>query len=126
MKSSVQRVLVLDDDKLFCKAIAAVGRKLGVAVIYATSAKQIEILRHLNFDAIILDCDLEEVSGIELAKVVRSIADRDIPVVLTSFVERGETMAEPWPHVVRGFVPKSEGYQAILDAAVMAGQFKSA
>lgn len=126
MKPSVHRILVLDDDRLFCKAIAAVGRRLGVAVIYATSMDQIEILRHLSFDAIVMDCDLEEGSGIELAKEVRAIADRDIPVVLTSYVDRGETIANPWPRSVRGFVPKSQGYQAILDAAVAARHFKMA
>lgn len=124
MKPSVHRVLVVDDDRVFCKAIAAVGRKLGIAVIFATTAKQVEIVRYLSFDAVIVDCDLHETSGIQLAGELRSLTEQKIPVLLTSHVDRGETIANRWPRTVKGFIPKSDGYQALLDAAVAARHFK--
>lgn len=109
------RVLVVDDDPLFCRTMARVGDKLGIEVRTCNTLTSLAALkRNERFDAAIVDYFFGELKGPQLSY----LWDSHTPVVLTSSSERSRIQTEGWPRNIQYFVPKSRGPEVILRSAL--------
>ncbi|HEY4013416.1 MAG TPA: sigma-54 dependent transcriptional regulator [Polyangiaceae bacterium] len=80
------RLLVVDDDVTLCETLAIGLRKRGWEVTWkASAAEAVDLLSSQDFDVVVTDLHMRQVSGIELCE--RIVANRpDVPViVLTAF-----------------------------------------
>jgi CheY-like chemotaxis protein len=112
----IPRILIVDDDPVFCRLMAAIGEKMGVQVEYRGSLKELyKALPKLKFDAAIVDYDLGCVTGVQLSRYLEKVS-RGKPLILVSNykdIPRGG-----WSNSVRAFVGKGSGEVAILRQAL--------
>ena len=81
-----ERILVVDDDEFVLDAHAALIRHLGLSP--QTSSRPLETLDALEagqFDVVITDLRMPEISGVEFARRVRTICPRARIFLLTAF-----------------------------------------
>jgi len=113
---AVPRILIVDDDPIFCRLMAAIGEDMGVVVEYRSSLKELyKALPKLNFDAAIVDYDLGFVTGVQLSRYLERVP-RGKPLILVSSyknIPRGG-----WSNSVRAFVGKASGEATILRQAL--------
>lgn len=78
------RILIVDDSRLFLDAARGALEQDGVAVVgvASTSAEAVALARELRPDGILVDVDLGEESGLDLASELASV--QAAPVVLIS------------------------------------------
>lgn len=78
-------VLVVDDDKLICEGLRALLEK-HVTVFTANNGKEaLELLKQRDFDIILSDVEMPEMSGVEMCEVIRqSVAFKHIPILFLS------------------------------------------
>ena len=113
---STQRILVVDDDPLFCRIMASLGEKMGITVEHRSSLRELyRVLPDLKFDVAIVDYDLGKITGVQLSQHIERVA-KGKPVVLVSNYSNIPT--DGWSPNVRLFVSKREGEQDILRKAV--------
>jgi CheY-like chemotaxis protein len=113
---AVPRILIVDDDPIFCRLMAAIGEDMGGVVEYRSSLKELyKALPKLNFDAAIVDYDLGCVTGVQLSRYLERVS-RGKPLILVSSyknIPRGG-----WSNSVRAFVGKASGEATILRQAL--------
>jgi DNA-binding NtrC family response regulator len=81
---SAIRLLVIDDETVFVEVLAKRLSRRGVRVEKAFSGRQgIQMLRHRDYDAVLLDLKMVDMDGLEVLKVIK-IIDPDLPVILLS------------------------------------------
>lgn len=110
------RILIVDDDPIFCRLMAAVGEEMGVIVEYRTSLKELyRVLPKLNFDAAIVDYDLGCVTGVQLSRYLEMVSLGKPLILVSSYkdIPRGG-----WSNSVRAFVGKATGEATILRQAL--------
>lgn len=111
------RILLVDDDPIFGSVMTAVATALGFDVRYAAEADGV-LRGHdaLGCDVLIVDYDLGELSGVELAE--RLCNDLDgAPIILVSSTARSPDRDGAWPPCIAGFALKSDGVARILAQA---------
>jgi DNA-binding NtrC family response regulator len=114
-----KKILLIDDDPTFCFFMQTVAKKHGIKLdtyhqlVDATYGKT----RIQDFDALILDYDLGDMTGVEVAEYVDYFMG-GVPVLLISSNHRRARPLDPWPSSVIGFVHKNEGYENIFDAVL--------
>jgi len=95
------------------------GSHSHISVTFCRSLSELESLKRWKFDAAILDYDLGDSSGLELAIKLGSYLG-NAPIILVSQTQRVETPISQWPSTVKGFLHKSVGHHALLDAVLAA------
>ena len=108
------RVLLLDDDPIFCKLIKKVAQRNGIPL--AICSRLADFGRepeHRDFDVAVIDYYLEDLKG---PQIVWLLDER--PVVMVSRNENCVNEKKEWPESIKKFVAKRRGPQAILDAAL--------
>lgn len=111
------RILIIDDDPIFCRIMAAIGDKVGVIVEFRASLRELyRALPNLSFDAAIVDYDLGRVTGVQISQHLQRIYGGK-PVVLVSNYKN--IPLEGWSPSVRRFVSKGSGEQEILRQALL-------
>lgn len=108
------RILLLDDDVLFCRLMTKLGAKRNIPVIACQNVQTFrELARWAPHDVVILDYYLEgEETGTDIA--------RELPresVIMISGNEAPLAATRTWPKSIKASLPKSKGIQAILEAA---------
>lgn len=109
------RVLLVDDDVCFGKTMRRTARKQGIAFTYCKNLSS--FLKKLDdqFDIIMIDIHLDNVSGIELADYVRRGKHADLPIV---FVSQSYASPDAFANMRQvHFMHKSLGPQVMLDTA---------
>ncbi len=84
--SSSARILVVDDEQSMCNFMEIMLTKVGYRVETTESAPDaVERLRRENFDLVIADLNMPEMSGIEVLREIRSFkAEQDL-IVMTAY-----------------------------------------
>lgn len=81
---SAPRVLVVDDELLQRKiALQQLGQLDFVGEAAATAAEALEILKARDFDVLLLDVQMDEVSGLDLLPLIKKLEDAPEVIMLT-------------------------------------------
>lgn len=79
------RVLIVDDEPICRKMTTLLLEDLGFKVDAAESGKQALSMLDNKYDAVFLDIDMPDLSGIEVCKIMRSkMGFKDIPIFVLS------------------------------------------
>jgi DNA-binding response OmpR family regulator len=114
------RVVLVDDDPVFCKAVKRCAKKLNVDVTVCKNLSEFtKSTRESTFDVAVLDYFLGELTAFQLAHLL----DGNVPVVLISNTEARRVSGDAWPAEVRSFVHKSRGVNAILAEAMLTARW---
>lgn len=117
------RLLVIDDDPIFQTLMKKLGEKQHISVTTCSSLRELDTIAAPRlFDAAIIDYYLD---GVEEDLRGTSIAGwmGATPVILVS--NRDNQCIEDnviWPTTVRKFLSKTQGAEAILEAALQIGR----
>lgn len=111
------RILVVDDDPLAGELTAAVLDDAGYATTLAEGGRSaLEILkRDSDFDAVVSDMNMPDISGIELLKSLRALQCK-VPFILLS-AENSDLLSKQEPEL-SGCVAKDFNLEQSLPAAV--------
>lgn len=109
MDSALFSVLLVDDDPELLKVFELLAqRSTEMKLFTAASAKDaLRALQDHPFDAIILDYDMPEISGIQLLKILRSHGDTT-PVIMFTGVGREHTAIEALNSGANFYLKKNE------------------
>lgn len=100
------KVLLVDDDAAVSLALTALLEDMGWDVCAVENAAlALATLREFAPDAILLDVDLPDASGMELLRQIRD-AGAFVPVIMISGVETPERVAEALRSGAQRFVQK--------------------
>jgi DNA-binding NarL/FixJ family response regulator len=103
-------VLIVDDHPSFRASARRMLEASGYAVVgeAADGAAAIAAVGALSPDLVLLDVQLPDLSGFEVAERLAGLGDGRPEVVLTSSRDRAEYGGEVEDSPVRGFIPKAE------------------
>ncbi|MBI5695088.1 MAG: response regulator, partial [Nitrospirae bacterium] len=77
-----ERILVVDDEKSICDALAHVLKKAGYTVTTAFSGVEgIKLIESMGFDLVISDIKMEGVSGLDVLRRSLEVSP-DMPVIM--------------------------------------------
>lgn len=111
------KLVIFDDDVCFGALITAKARAEGFDPRFFTSLVDMgSFARIKDFDVAIVDFYLGTIRGDEIAEYVDTFFDQ-VPVIMVSSEDMGDTKISRWPASVRRFVPKSAGPGRIIQAA---------
>jgi DNA-binding NtrC family response regulator len=80
------RILVIDDEDSMCNFMEIMLAKEGYEVDATTSGKDgVDLVRNSNFDLVIADLNMPEMTGIEVLKEIRSFKSEQEFIVMTAF-----------------------------------------
>lgn len=116
------RILIVDDSRHFLDAARGALEQNGVTVVgvASTSADALRLARELDPDAILVDVDLGDESGLDLA---RQFASADAPpVLLISAYPESELADLIATSSAIGFVSKSELSAGLVSSLIAAGR----
>jgi two-component system OmpR family response regulator len=84
------RVLVVDDEPLLCRMVSVMLKRVGYEVRTATSGTEaLAILQEYNPDLITLDVMMPDMSGLDVARRLRSAAETNtIPIIFVTALDR--------------------------------------
>jgi two-component SAPR family response regulator len=107
-------LLIIDDDPVFCRIVSKLCKLDGIAASFRTNLKDLDSIDLAQFSGAIIDINLGLASGVEVADYIQSIVP-DMPLLMVS--------TSRYSAKIRGsdglpFIHKSEGPQAIIDAAL--------
>ena len=76
------KILLVDDERGFVDVISKRMSKRNIDVTKAYSGKEaLQALRKTDFDAVVLDLKMEDMDGIEVLKIFKTIVP-DLPVIM--------------------------------------------
>ena len=120
-KTSSPKILLVDDDPMFCKAVQRKAKKLQLDLTICKTLGDITKLPSKpEFDVAVLDYFFgEELTAFQISHLF----SREVPVVLVSNTEGRKLSGDSWPSEIRTFVHKSAGIDAILAEAFLAAHW---
>lgn len=121
VQEKVPKILLVDDDPLFCKAVQKEAGKMHLDLTVCTSMGDLaQLSRRKSYDVAVLDYFFGDgITGIQISHL---LAD-DTPIVLVSNTEGRKLVGERWPEEIRTFLPKTVGTHAILAEALLAAHW---
>jgi DNA-binding NarL/FixJ family response regulator len=124
MKSGPQprtlRILIVDDSRHFLDAARGALEQDGITVVgvASTSADALELARQLRPDGILVDIDLGDESGLDLARMLASVDAG--PVVLISAYPESEVVDLIAASPAIGFVSKAQLSASVIGTLIAA------
>ena len=102
------RILIVDDSRHFLNAARGALEQDGITVVgvASTSAEALQLARELRLDGILIDVDLGDESGLDLARAFAAI--EAVPVVLISAYPESELADLIAASPAVGFMSKSD------------------
>jgi two-component system nitrate/nitrite response regulator NarL len=121
-RETALRILIVDDSRHFLNAARGVLEQDGISVVgvASTSAEALQLARELRPDGILVDVDLGDESGLDLAREFAS--SEDMPVVLISAYPESELddLIAASPAV--GFLSKAELSASRVSSLIATGR----
>jgi len=121
----VTRVLVVDDDRAMCEALAAELAAHGLEVVFRTKATEaLELVLREEFDVVMTDLNMPVVSGIDLCQRIAQNR-RDVPVIVVTAFGSLDTAVATIRAGAFDFLPKPFDVDDIVVAVERAVRDKS-
>jgi FixJ family two-component response regulator len=109
-------VAVVDDDESIRRSLARLLRTAGIqSVTYASAEAFLADDKHPRFDCLVLDIQLEGMSGLELSRRLLAVND-GTPVVFITAHDNPAVRAEAEASGCAGFFQKTEPGALVLEA----------
>jgi len=100
------KILVIDDEDSMCNFMEIMLAKEGYSVDTANSGKDgVELLRENNYDLVIADLNMPEMTGIDVLKQVRSFKQDQDLIVMTAYASV-DTAIEAMKHGAVDYITK--------------------
>lgn len=110
------RMVLIDDDPSYTTILKRMAESEGLQLDAFHSLSELGFVSMLkNYDVAIIDYELEEMNGVEIAEYMNNLLV-GMPMVLISATDRTEEMNH-CPGCVRVFVNKSDGFEKVISAA---------
>jgi len=108
--TTAKRLLVYDDDDLYCRILERIGKKIGIKVVACSELEQFCAQANENqFDVVLIDYYLGHFIGPDLIKTIENK-----PAYLMSSSQEFIDKPQWWGQGVSGFLWKSLPPQTIL------------
>jgi FixJ family two-component response regulator len=109
-------VAVVDDDESTCRSFGRLLRAAGFQPISYPSAEAfLDDTRRPRFDCLVLDIQLEGISGLKLSQALAAVNDTT-PVVLVTAHDDPEVRAEAEVSGCAGYFRKTDPGQLVIEA----------
>jgi FixJ family two-component response regulator len=109
-------VAVVDDDESVCRSFSRLLRIAGFqAVTYASAEALLEDAKRPRFDCLVLDIQLEGMSGLELSRRLLAVRD-STPVIFITAFDEPEVRAQAMSCGCAGYFRKTESAELVLEA----------
>jgi DNA-binding NarL/FixJ family response regulator len=110
-------VALVDDSPLVLEMAKAALEEAGFSVLGASTIVELELLLvRAKPDLFVIDVDMPEISGDDVATVLRMVRGIDAPIWLFSDLPETELSARAREAKVQGFVSKRAGVAKLVDA----------
>lgn len=110
------RMVLIDDDPSYTSILKRKAEVAGIELDAFHSLADLGFVALLrNYDVAIIDYELEEMNGVEIAEYMSKLLD-GMPMVLISATDRSAEMSH-CPGNIRVFVNKSDGFDKVITAA---------
>jgi DNA-binding response OmpR family regulator len=116
-------VLLVDDDAVFGRILSRVAEQSRTRLTCCRSLDELGEKDWHDFDAAIVDFDLGTATGLEVIRQMEKFGS--LPIILVSHGREVDIPISLWPHSIKGFIHKSLGPFAIMEAAVAAYTYRS-
>jgi CheY-like chemotaxis protein len=112
-------LLLIDDDEAFCLLVQATARARGLPFTFCAALEELPSLGALgDYDLVIVDYNLEALTGIEIAEYVDAFFAGALPLMMVSSENLENGSSQRWPASIRKFVNKAFGPFAIVQRAL--------
>jgi DNA-binding NarL/FixJ family response regulator len=114
------RCVIIDDNASFLKASRALLEAQGVAIVglAATAAEGISCATQVDHDVVLIDIDLGEENGLELARTLHGTSDANIILISTHPEDEFAELIAESPAL--GFLPKADLSKRAIEEILMA------
>ena len=117
--STKKKYILIDDDPIYQSIMTRVAQQKGIDLdVYESLLALGSIGLLAKYDAVIVDYDLGQINGIEIAEYLSALFG-DIPMILVSEKQR-DPRSHPWPNCIKQFINKSLGYEYVINQAIEA------
>jgi FixJ family two-component response regulator len=108
-------VAVVDDDESVCRAFSRLLRAAGFQpVSYASAEALLEDTKRPKFDCLLLDIQLEGMSGPELSQRLAAVKD-SVPVVFITAYDDPEVRSQAMAVGCAGYFRKTDSWEEVLE-----------
>ncbi|MEZ4743768.1 MAG: response regulator [Bdellovibrionota bacterium] len=113
-----KKMVLIDDDPIYRAIMLRAAKNEGIVLHAYDSLLSISITSNMeDYDAVIIDYDLGELTGVDIASYLSSVFG-DIPMVLvSSSLREQKDGGKKWPKHIKKFALKTEGYSPVLAMA---------
>ena len=109
-------VAVVDDDESVCRSLSRLLRTAGFQpVTYASAEALLEDAKRPRFDCLVLDIQLEGMSGLELSRRLSAVRD-STPVVFITAHDEPEVRTQALACGCASYLRKTDPGEQVLDA----------
>jgi FixJ family two-component response regulator len=109
-------VAVVDDDESVCRSFTRLLRAAGFqAITYSSAEAFLQDIKRPRFDCLVLDIELEGMSGVELCRRLAAVRD-PAPVIFLTAHDEPEVRTEALACGCAGFFRKNEPGQVVIEA----------
>jgi DNA-binding response OmpR family regulator len=108
-------VLIMDDSEIVLETVRATLEAGGASVHSAMNLAEMETqLRTCRPDVVVLDVQMPEMFGDDLASVLRHVRSMSVPILLFSDMDEAALAKRVRDAAIEGYVAKKDGVGALL------------
>ncbi len=113
-RSSRHRILMMDDSPLFLEMAREALEGAGFTVLCAQNLEELERRTAERPDLVLMDVQMPEAFGDDVAMVMRAVRGVNVPIYLLSSLDEDELAARAGEAEIEGFISKSAGVDALV------------
>jgi two-component system response regulator MprA len=124
MAGTLQRIVIMDDSAENLETAVAFLEQAGYEVAAVSTLDGLVAALELPVDLVLMDVDMPDAEGDQLALALRQIRRLEAPILLYSALDEKELEARALAAEVEGYLRKNADPEAILDRVrdVLAGR----
>lgn len=111
----MKRILLMDDSQLFLEMTRAALTTAGYEVVCATNLAQLEEVRARGPDLVLMDVQMPEAFGDDIAMILRDAHGVNVPIYLLSSLDENDLAERVRWAQIDGYISKTIGVRAIVE-----------